>query len=743
LDDLFEVKNSLDSLQEEALAPMIWFVGIVGYVTAVWRGHLQTTGVGTPLLGWIGLLLIFMGVGVSWLLRERSFRQSAQILIGMVLPAIVCAVLSIPLNGAIYLFILPVILAMALLTRRGFGIVSILTCLFVLVTGWLRMVLQMGDVTQVEETLNALGLTPPARYFPLLSVEVIFPLLIVLLVVAASWLSRRNLHTAVDWAMTGYQRARQKEHLAQEQEVQLRKVVKGLDESQRHLERMNQLLSITSSQAEEARRLKQQFAQNISHELRTPLNLIVSFSELMISSSEQYGSRLPPAYQRDLNIVFRNAKHLQTLVNDVLDLARIEAMQMTILPEETDPLQLVQEVANTGRGLVEQNGLVLGLVMDDNLPKLMIDPTRIRQVLFNLLNNAVRFTDQGGITLGVKKQEQEIVFSVTDTGMGIAEEDLPRLFEEFQQLDGSTRRRHGGAGLGLSISKRFVELHGGRIWVESVQGQGSTFSFSLPVFHSSLGSSSLYQANEVQSPPGVTREERILIMVTNNLPAAALLARSLHGIHTEVVPIIKDAERIARRILPQAVLVDVSTVSLSMDQFEAIATQWALSDVPLIACHLPTAAGWRHQLGVDGYMIKPFSQKGLWDLLQPMGDKVERVLIIDDDQDFVRLVTRFLDRPVQKIQVSAAYTAAEGLAMIRRRPPNVILMDLGLPDMDGSQLIQLIRANMNWRAISIIVMSGRDETDQLSATLGGVYFSKVGGLSPGDVVQLIEKGINL
>ncbi|MBC7239137.1 MAG: hypothetical protein H5T71_03435, partial [Chloroflexi bacterium] len=227
--------------------------------------------------------------------------------------------------------------------------------------------------------------------------------------------------------------------------------------------------------------MKQQFAQTISHELRTPLNLIISFTELMIQTPEYYEAPLPPKYARDLGIIYRNARHLQSLINDVLDLARIEAAQMALITEETDLSALTYEAVNTVRSLVESRGLALHTNIPPALPRLRVDPRRIRQVLFNLLSNAVRFTEKGSITVTVMQQDNEIVFAIRDTGIGIADEDKTRIFEEFRQADSGTHRRYGGAGLGLAISKRFVELHGGRIWVESQVGQGSTFYFTLPI----------------------------------------------------------------------------------------------------------------------------------------------------------------------------------------------------------------------------------------------------------------------
>jgi signal transduction histidine kinase len=231
------------------------------------------------------------------------------------------------------------------------------------------------------------------------------------LVALASYLSENNLYTALDWLWHAYGLAHKNEQEAFERRAELRRALKALDEATHRLERANYMLVLAHDEAETARRLKQEFPQTISHELRTPLNLIVGFTELMIESPEHYKEPLAPAYLRDLNIVHRNASHLQKLVNDVLDLARIEAAQVAMLPEETDPAVLVREAVNTARSLIESRHLALHTEIEPDLPHLWVDPTRIRQVIFNLLNNAARFTEQGSVTVRVCRHGEVIACS--------------------------------------------------------------------------------------------------------------------------------------------------------------------------------------------------------------------------------------------------------------------------------------------------------------------------------------------
>jgi CheY-like chemotaxis protein/nitrogen-specific signal transduction histidine kinase len=525
----------------------------------------------------------------------------------------------------------------------------------------------------------------------------------------------------------------------------LARTLKSLDEAMYRLERANHMLSLARDQAEEARRLKQQFAQTISHELRTPLNLIVGFTEMMTHSPEHYGGQLLPAYMRDLRIVYRNAAHLQTLVNDVLDLARIEAAQMGLMPEKTRPADLVRDVVTTARSLVEAQGLALRTDIAPDLPAMWLDPTRIRQVLFNLLNNASRFTEAGSITVQVRQVEDEVHFAVADTGVGIAPSDLKRIFEEFQQVDGSTRRRYGGTGLGLAISKRFVTLHGGRMWVESELGAGSTFYFSLPVRQQGIDlatSASASATDQASHPPAAKREENILLVVTPSLPVANLLARRLEGCRTVTAPNLAQARAMAQRLYPKAVVID-QACQLGDDAPASLAT-FALAcqatHTTFVTCPLSHEPARQH-LAVEAYLTKPISRQNLWDVLRQLDEGVNKLLIIEDDNDFVQLLDRMLATSVRPYQVVNAYNAQEGLTLMRHHQPDAILLDLQLPDKNGREVIEEIRATPGGEHLPIIVVSGQDEMATDGALHGPVTMTKAEGWTFSEIIQGLQSWI--
>ena len=265
---------------------------------------------------------------------------------------------------------------------------------------------------------------------------------------------------------------------ARDAQADLKQAVKDLAEANLQTARLNQLLGMARHAAEEAERAKAEFVANVSHELRTPLNMVIGFAEMIMSAPKTYG-RVSTALRADLAVIHRNSQHLAALIDDVLDLSQIEAGRMALTKERVALGEIIAAATEAIRPLYQTKGLYLRTEAPEGLV-VSCDRTRVREVLLNLLSNAGRFTEQGGVTVQARVMGQEVVVSVSDTGPGIAPEDQARLFQPFQQADGSIRRRFGGSGLGLSISKHFVELHDGRMWLESGVGSGTTIFFTLP-----------------------------------------------------------------------------------------------------------------------------------------------------------------------------------------------------------------------------------------------------------------------
>lgn len=705
-------ESNLSDLRAGSLTRMVLLSSAIGLI---WFDVMAWPGVDRgprALAGWVGVLVLLSAAAASELLRGRSVALASALLTAGVWLAALCAQLLLPTDQGTYLFIFPILVASVLS-----GPTAALACAG---AGGLAGLL-------IGTRLWGLGLLSP---------DVWLPMAMILAATLAVRLLTRNLYTALDWAWSSYERACRNEEAARAGQAELRRVLKALDEATYRLERTNRMLSVARDEAEQARRLKQQFAQTVSHELRTPLNLVVGFTELMLKSPEYYGSPLPIPYSRDLTIVHRNACHLQTLVNDVLDLARIEAAQLSITFEQVDPACLVHQVGEAVRSLVDVRGLELRLEVEPGLPTVWLDPTRIRQVLFNLINNAVRFTERGSVTVAVRRKEDKIEFRVTDTGIGIAPSDIPRAFEEFQQLDGTTKRRHGGTGLGLAISKRFVDLHGGRIWAESQLGQGSSFFFELPLSGPDAAAVPGLHTSVATLSCAAPEDEALLVVVTQSPAGAALLSRYLPNCRVVAFRDLEQARLAAGRILPQGVVIDTVLTKLNSRSLENLARQWSLPHTLFVACPLPGEDLFRRQLAVDGYLTKPITQDQLWDVLRPFGEGIDRLLVIDDEEDFVRLITRLLQNPLRRYQVVPAYTGRQGLEQMARSAPDLVLLDLSLPDMEGSEVARRIRANAAWRRVPIVAVSAQEGgTGEHGALAGAVTVVKPGGVSGGELVR--------
>jgi signal transduction histidine kinase len=286
--------------------------------------------------------------------------------------------------------------------------------------------------------------------------------------------------SVAQWSIANYEQALERMTELRDQRVELKQVQEDLLQANNEMARMADRLRALHQAAEDARRTKEEFVANISHELRTPLNMIIGFSEMITQSPRIYSTDLPTTLLADITAIQRNSQHLARLVDDVLDLSQVEAGRMAVTKEWVPLRDIAEAAALAVRPLYQSKALALKVDMPD-LPMVFCDGTRIRQVILNLLSNAGRFTERGGVTVSARHEGDNIVVSVSDTGPGIKPEDQKRLFEPFQQLDSSLRRKHGGSGLGLTISRRFVEMHNGRMWLDSTVGVGTTISFSLPV----------------------------------------------------------------------------------------------------------------------------------------------------------------------------------------------------------------------------------------------------------------------
>jgi len=479
-------------------------------------------------------------------------------------------------------------------------------------------------------------------------------------------------------------------------------------------ERTSEELARARVAADGARRLKAEFAAKISHELRTPLNLVIGFSEMLMTApraDDPLGSAhsgevaLPEIYRDDVEAIYRNAQHLSTLIDDVLELGEIEAGRMGLRKEWTSAADIVEEATAVVRSLLVDRGLTATVAVPADLPSIFVDRTRIRQVLINLLINAARFTDQGGVRIGGRVDGHDLVVTVADTGVGISSRDLPLVFEEFRQFETALQRRAGGSGLGLAICKTLVELHGGNIWVESTPGRGTTVSFALPLTQN-------VAAQPLRAPwetwahlTAVPKHEARSIVVLSHDPGQArIFQRHLDGF--EIVPATD----------PQSVPDTVSAIAVVRVLGEHDDLQVAAKDAerlgtraPLVLCRMPSARDVRRQMRVFDYLVKPFTRDQLLAVVARLPRPPQRVLVADDDADMTALITRVLRSDARDRHVFAAADGASTLELLHRPRPrlDLLILDLAMPAPDGFAILQEIRATPRLSHLPVIVVSAR------------------------------------
>jgi signal transduction histidine kinase len=524
-----------------------------------------------------------------------------------------------------------------------------------------------------------------------------------LLVWGAMWASGRPLRTTGSWALNGWEQARELLAETQLRRGEVYRALRGLEEATYRIERANSELLIARQESESQRAQKEHFVATVSHELRGPLNLIVGFSRLMMMSPERYRQPLPADYYADVATIYRNSQHLADLVDDILDLSQIEAQRLPLVKEWADLTRIVGEAVATMRSLAERKGLYLIEELADDLPLTLGDRLRLRQIVLNLLTNAVRFTESGGITVRSELAQSEIIVSIKDTGQGIPPEDIPKLFREFQQaqtMSDAKTRAGRGTGLGLAISKQLVELHHGRIWVESQLHVGTAFRFAIPV----LGESADQPAYGfgLSRAPALRRRQRSVI--AHAAPdVVRILARYLDGY--QVIGVREEQEVLAlmRELHPRAILTSAEAGGALQAQVAA------RHDVPVISCLLPRAEqqpGWANVLA---YLVKPIRPEPIEALMRQIDPGREtKVLLVDDEPDAVRLMESILTNLPRPYQIAKAYSGEQALDVLQHMTPDVVFIDLLMPNLDGVETLERMRADPRLSAIPAVIISAQD-----------------------------------
>jgi signal transduction histidine kinase/CheY-like chemotaxis protein len=516
--------------------------------------------------------------------------------------------------------------------------------------------------------------------------------------------------------------------------------------------------------AESANKTKSLFLANMSHELRTPLNAILGYSEMLMEEAEEL--RLE-SFGADLEKIGSAGRHLLALINDILDLSKIEAGKMELFLESFDVAELIAEVASTIRPMVETNANTLHIQLAPDLGQMHADQMKVRQGLYNLLSNAVKFTQDGSVTVTAVRETMDerewMVFRVADTGIGLGADQIVRLFQDFTQADTSTTRRFGGTGLGLALTRRFCQMMGGDVTVHSVPDEGSVFTIKLPAVVSDAApepepadeAAPAAAGDAARGGPAPTAQDGAdadaadafagvgCVLVIDDDPVQRDLVQRFLGKEGFVVRAAasgREGLRLARQIHPVAITLDVMMPEMDgWSVLRALKADAALRDIPVVMLTMVDDPERGFALGAADYATKPVNRQRLSRILRKhtCPHPPCPVLLVDDDAAARSLTRKVLEKEGWK--VCEAENGLKALECLERERPHLILMDLMMPVMDGFEFAEQVRRHDEWRSIPIVVLSSRDLSAADRLRLNGHVESvlkKEGGSREGLLLQV-------
>jgi signal transduction histidine kinase/CheY-like chemotaxis protein len=658
-------------------------------------------------------ILMYIFTGLIWILDRWKQWLGKSALIVLLAGVIFLGNYWLEIPGFLTLLILPTILAAAFMGLRA------------------------TTAATAGETLALLGLNAMIEPFP---GEIMIPLIAIWSVLVMMFVIYLPMYQVIEWVWDFYEQTQIALGDARNHKAQLALALEDLTRTNRQMVLANEKMKNLRQIAEESRKNKVEFVSRVSHEFRTPLNIIIGMVNLMVNSPQVYQGEFPPKARKQLDVVYRNCQHLANMINDVLDLSQSEAGLMILNRQPTNLHEVIETSYQVVQPLLEEKKLDWQLLIPDNLPEIYCDRTRIRQVILNLLSNAARYTSEGGITLRVTQAKDHIQVSVADTGLGIASEDASKLFKPFSQISDFVSAS-GGSGLGLSISKQFVELHDGKMWLESEVGVGTTFFFELPI--SPLIGPLARAGHWIQEDWEWSRPQSLpelpdshfrprVVVYDETADIYSLLVRSSDEIEFINSQVLSQAIREMKEMPAQALIINAPSPNTLLPLVDQARDK--LHNTPIIGTSYPFRMKHILEAGAVDYLAKPISLEDLKTAIQKLDIDIRRVMIVDDTPDVRDLLLFYLQTIDENLDVIATENGEQALSEMSTVNPDLLLLDLVMPIMDGWEFLKRKEQDPTICEIPTILISAQDlseghsTSDIFMATIGeGISLNKMLG----------------
>jgi CheY-like chemotaxis protein/signal transduction histidine kinase/HAMP domain-containing protein len=499
-----------------------------------------------------------------------------------------------------------------------------------------------------------------------------------------------------------------------DQTVEMQEQAKELQRTSAELQEQNYELETQRQQVEVANKLKSEFLSNMSHELRTPLNSIMALSRVLIMQAK---GKLDEDENSYLEIIERNGKRLLSLINDILDLSKIEAGKMDIIPEFISVNSLVNTIKDNLQSLSDEKNISLILNYPSEMPLVETDEFRLHQVLLNVASNAVKFTEKGSVEISVEFDELNVYFKLKDTGIGILPSVLPHIFDEFRQGDGTSSRQYQGTGLGLAIAKKIIHILGGNITVESEYSKGSVFTINLPILWHESNQIAKSSDNKINT---IAKTKNTILIIDDDLQVIKEMSNLFIGTGFNIISAQSGIEglRLANKHKPFAITLDI--LMPEMDGWEVLQKlkeSEKTKDIPVIVVSASPDKETGFALGAIGFVNKPIDKVSLFSEINLIKKLPEFVMVVDDDMFQRNQIANIIEQ--NKIKTILASGGKECIDLLKEKIPDILVLDILMPDMDGISVLENIRNNETTKYLPVIIVTAKDLTKEDKMKLNG------------------------